>query len=129
MANKLILIIEDNELNMKLTRDLLKVKGYHTLEAGTAERGIELARELKPDLILMDVQLPGMDGITALKQLKSDPATSAILVAAYTASVMKSDGESIISAGFDAYITKPIVVREFLEKIRVLCEDRPGGAG
>jgi CheY-like chemotaxis protein len=128
MSDKLILIVEDNEQNMKLARDLLQVKGYRTLEAGTAERGIELAREQKPNLILMDVQLPGMDGVTALKQLKADPETSAILVAAFTASAMKSDRERIDSAGFDAYITKPIIVREFVEKIQALCERKTGDA-
>jgi len=128
MANELILIVEDNEQNMKLARDLLQVKGYRTLEAGTAERGIELAREQHPNLVLMDVQLPGMDGVTALKQLKADPSTSAILVAAFTASAMKSDRERIDRAGFDAYITKPIIVREFLEKIQALCERKPGDA-
>lgn len=121
MANELILIVEDNEQNMKLARDLLQVKGYRTLEAGTAERGIELAREQKPDLILMDVQLPGMDGVTAVKQLKTDPSTSAILVAAFTASAMKSERERIDRAGFDAYISKPIVLQEFLAKIQALC--------
>ncbi len=128
MANELVLIVEDNEQNMKLARDLLQVKGYRTLEARTAERGIELARENKPDLILLDVQLPGMDGVTALKQLKADPATASILVAAFTASVMKDDRERIVNAGFDAYLTKPIIIREFLDKIRALCDRKPGGA-
>jgi two-component system cell cycle response regulator DivK len=126
MANELILIVEDNELNLKLARDILQVKEYRTLEARTAEQGIVLAREQQPNLILMDVQLPGMDGVNALKQLKADSATASIPIAAFTASVMKSDRERIVNAGFDAYITKPIVVREFLEKISALCIRKTG---
>lgn len=128
MANELILIVEDNELNMKLAREMLEVKGYRTLAASTAERGIELAREQKPNLILMDVQLPGMDGVTALQRLKADPETAAITVAAFTASAMKSDRDRIVNAGFDAYVTKPIIIREFLETIRTLCDRKQGGA-
>lgn len=124
--NELVLIVEDNELNLKLARDILQAKGYRTLAARTAERALTLAREQNPQLILMDVRLPGMDGVHALQQLKTDPATAAIPIAAFTASVMQSDRERIASAGFDAYITKPIVVREFLEKISALCQ-RPGG--
>src|SRR5712692_7376508 len=100
MANELILIVEDNEQNMKLARDLLQAKGYRTLEAGTAERGLELAREQKPKLILMDVELPGMDGVTEVKQLKADPATASIIIAAFTASAMKDERERIAGAGF-----------------------------
>ncbi len=122
MASELILIVEDNEQNMKLARDLLQVKGYRTLEADTAERGLELARERTPDLILMDIQLPGMDGVSALRQLKAEPATAAIPVAAFTASAMKDDRERIVDAGFDGYLTKPINIREFLATVRALCD-------
>jgi two-component system cell cycle response regulator DivK len=128
MANELILIVEDNEQNMKLARDLLQAKGYRTLEAGTAERGLELAREHKPNLILMDIQLPGMDGVAAIKQLRADAATATIVIAAFTASAMQSDRERIVSAGFDAYVTKPIVIREFVDTIRALCDRKTGGA-
>jgi CheY-like chemotaxis protein len=121
------LIVEDNEQNVKLVRELLQVKGYRTLEAGTAERGLELARAHAPDLVLMDIQLPGMDGISALHALRSEPATASMLVAAFTASAMKSDRERIVSAGFDAYLSKPIEVREFLASVRALCERRSGG--
>ena len=86
MANELILIIEDNEKNRKLCRDVLQVKGYRTIEAETAELGLELAREHAPALILMDIQLPGMDGITAMKQLKADANTKSIPIIAITAS-------------------------------------------
>src|SRR3712207_9136370 len=89
MAGELILIVEDNDKNLKLVRDLLQVKGYRTLEAGTAEEGIALAGASRPHLILMDVQLPGMDGVTALGQLKGEPGTAAIPVIALTAFAMK----------------------------------------
>jgi two-component system, cell cycle response regulator DivK len=120
----LILIIEDNEKNLKLVRDVLQVKGYATLEAGTAEDGIELARERKPDLILMDIQLPGMSGIDALKVLRSDATTAAIPAIAVTASVMQQDRRLITEAGFDGYVGKPINIKEFLEAVRSMLEGR-----
>jgi two-component system, cell cycle response regulator DivK len=121
----LILIVEDNEKNMKLVRDVLQVKGYRTLEAGSAEDGIALARARKPDLVLMDIQLPGMNGIEALGVLRADPATAAIPVIAVTASVMQQDRNLITQAGFDAYIGKPINLKEFLEAVRTMIEGRP----
>ena len=114
----LILIVEDNEKNMKLVRDVLQVKGYATLEAGTAEDGIRLANERRPDLVLMDIQLPGMNGIEALGVLRADPATAKIPVIAVTASVMQQDRKLITEAGFDAYIGKPINLKEFLATVR-----------
>jgi two-component system cell cycle response regulator DivK len=119
-----ILIIEDNEKNMKLVRDVLRVKGYQTLEAGNAEDGIELATQRKPDLVLMDIQLPGMNGIEALGVLRASPATSAIPVVAVTASVMQQDRKQITEAGFDGYIGKPINLKEFLETVRSMLERR-----
>jgi len=113
----LILIVEDNERNLKLVRDVLQVKGFQTIEAGSAERGLELAAERKPDLILMDIQLPGISGIEALKRLRADAATSAIPVVAVTASVMQQDRTLITEAGFDGYIAKPINIKEFLESV------------
>jgi len=121
----LVLIVEDNEKNMKLVRDVLQVKGYQTLEAGSAEDGISLARAQKPDLVLMDIQLPGMNGIEALAVLRADPATAAIPVIAVTASVMQQDRNLITQAGFDAYIGKPINLKEFLEAVRTMIEGRP----
>ena len=121
----LILIVEDNPRNMKLVRDVLQVKGYRTLEAGSAEDGIALARAEKPDLVLMDIQLPGMNGIEALAVLRADPATAAIPVIAVTASVMQQDRNLITQAGFDAYIGKPINLKEFLEAVRTMIEGRP----
>ena len=120
----LILIIEDNEKNMKLVRDVLQVKGYETLEAGTAEDGIRLAQERNPDLVLMDIQLPGMNGIDALEVLRGNPATVRIPVVAVTASVMQQDRKQITEAGFDGYIGKPINLREFLETVRSMVEGR-----
>jgi two-component system cell cycle response regulator DivK len=118
----LILIVEDNEKNLKLVRDVLQVKGFATIEAGSAEDGIKLAAERKPDLILMDIQLPGMNGIDALKVLRADPATSKIPVVAVTASVMQQDRKLITEAGFDGYVAKPINIKEFLEAVRSVLE-------
>lgn len=117
MAQELILIIEDNEKNRKLIRDLLKAKGYQTIESETAEGGMKLAEETKPALILMDIQLSGMDGITAMKQLKAAPATRTIPVMAITASAMTHNRESMLAEGFDGYQTKPFNLTEFLADI------------
>lgn len=125
MANELILIIEDNEKNRKLVRDVLQVKGYRTIETETAEEGLKLAAEQSPDLILMDIQLPGIDGITALKQLRADPKTKAIRVIAITASAMTHNRQSMLAEGFDGYQTKPISLKEFLGEVqRVLNLER-----
>jgi two-component system, cell cycle response regulator DivK len=115
---KLILIVEDNDKNLKLVRDVLQVKGYATAEAGTAEDGIAIARERMPDLILMDIQLPGMNGIEAIGVLRADPATARIPVVAVTASVMPQDRNQITEAGFDGYVGKPINLKEFLDTVR-----------
>ena len=112
-----ILIVEDNPRNMKLVRDVLQVKGHTTLEATTAEDGIAIAREKVPDLVLMDIQLPGMNGIDALGVLRADPATARIPVIAVTASVMQQDRKLITEAGFDGYIGKPINLAEFLHSV------------
>ncbi len=118
MANELILIVEDNEKNLKLVRDTLNYKGYRTIEAVTGEDGVRLAQEQHPALVLMDIQLPGIDGITALKRLRADPATRAVPVIAVTASVMTEDRAKIMAAGFDGYQGKPISVKELLETVR-----------
>jgi two-component system cell cycle response regulator DivK len=122
MANKLILIVEDNDKNRKLLRDVLQVKGYPTVETETAEEGIKLAVEKSPALILLDIQLPGMDGITALKHLRADLRTKEIPVIAVTASAMSYSREEIMAAGFDGYQTKPISVNKFLEQVREVLE-------
>ena len=121
MAGELILIIEDNEKNRKLCRDVLQVKGYRTVEAETAEDGLKLAVEQSPALILMDIQLPGMDGITAMKQLKGDPKTQRIPIVAITASAMTNNRQAMLAEGFDGYQTKPITLKDFLGEVeRVL---------
>ena len=117
MANELILIIEDNEKNRKLCRDVLQVKGYRTIEAETAEAGIELARGEMPAVILMDIQLPGMDGIAAMKQLKGEPTTRTIPIIAITASTMTNNRQAMLAEGFDGYQTKPITLRDFLAEV------------
>ena len=108
-----VLIVEDNARNLKLVRDVLEHVGYSTLEASTAEDGLALARAHRPDLVLMDVQLPGMDGVQALARLRADPATNGIPVVAVTAFAMKDDGARFVAAGFDGYLEKPISVRAF----------------
>ncbi len=118
MASELILVIEDNEKNLKLVRDLLQFNGFRTLESATAERGLALAAEHRPCLILMDIQLPDMDGTTALSRLRSSPRTSAIPVVALTAFAMKEDRERFLSVGFDGYLAKPIDIRAFPEQVR-----------
>jgi two-component system cell cycle response regulator DivK len=118
MAGELILIIEDNDKNLKLLRDVLQVKGYETIEATTAEEGLPLARAQRPALVLMDIQLPGMDGITAFRRLRSEPITGQIPVIAVTASAMTLDKAKIMQAGFDGYQPKPIRVKDFAEEVR-----------
>ena len=120
-----ILIVEDNEKNMKLARDVLQARGYQTLEAVTGEEGVRLAKERKPDLVLMDIQLPGINGIDALKQLRADPATARIPIVAFTASVTPTDRTQINQAGFDTFLGKPINLKEFLETVQRMLEKRP----
>ena len=118
MAGELILIIEDNEKNRKLCRDVLQVKGYKTIESETAEEGLKLVEQTSPALILMDIQLPGIDGITAMKQLKADPKTQAISIIAITASAMTNNRTSMLAEGFDGYQTKPISLKDFLGEVQ-----------
>jgi len=121
MAGELILIIEDNEKNRKLARDVLQVKGFKTIESESAEEGLELARDQSPALILMDIQLPGMDGIMAMKQLKAEPKTKNIPIIAITASAMTHNRQTMLAEGFDGYQTKPISLKDFLGEVeRVL---------
>jgi two-component system cell cycle response regulator DivK len=127
MPHELILIIEDHDKNRKLLREVLQVTGYRTVEAETAEEGIRVAREARPALVLMDLQLPGMDGFTALATLRADAATQAIPVIAVTASAMSHQRPQILAAGFDGYQTKPLPVREFLQAVRAVL-DRAGEA-
>jgi two-component system cell cycle response regulator DivK len=117
-----ILIVEDNDRNLKLVRDVLQVKGYTTLEAMTGEDGVKLALERKPDLVLMDIQLPGINGIEALHQIRANPETAKIPIIAVTASVMQQDRKQITEAGFDAYVGKPINLKEFLDAVHATLE-------
>ena len=117
-----ILIVEDNDKNMKLARDVLQAKGYTTLEAVTGEEGVGMALAHRPDLVLMDIQLPGIDGFEAFRRIRSHPDTLAIPVVAFTASVMSSDRHRITDAGFDGFIGKPINLKEFLETVRKTLE-------
>jgi len=120
MAGELILIIEDNEKNRRLVRDVLQFKGYETIESETGEEGVELARSRQPALVLMDIQLPGIDGITALRRLREDPATRGMRVMAVTASAMTQDRQTILASGFDGYQSKPINVKSFLDAVQEL---------
>jgi two-component system cell cycle response regulator DivK len=122
MAGELILIVEDNEKNLKLVRDILQFNGYRTLEAETARDAIALATEHAPDLILMDIELPDMNGVTALSRLRGEPSTAALRVVALTAYAMRDDRERFLASGFDGYLTKPIDIKQFPELIRQQCE-------
>ena len=112
-----ILIIEDNPKNIKLFRDVLKANGYATLEATNGEQGVNLARAYHPSLILMDIQMPVMDGLQAANLLKAHPQTQEIPLIAVTARAMKGDEEKALQAGYDGYITKPIRIRYFLRQV------------
>ncbi len=117
MANETVLVIEDNEMNMKLARSLLQIGKYSVLEAIDAENGIRLAREHHPDLILMDIQLPGLDGLTATQKIKNDPAVKDITIVALTSYAMQGDEKKAMDAGCAGYIAKPIDTRSFLETV------------
>jgi CheY-like chemotaxis protein len=115
-----VLVVEDNALNLKLVRDVLGRAGYRVIEADDAERGIALARDEAPDLILMDIQLPGIDGVQALGRLRADEATARIPVVALTALAMKEDRERFAAAGFDGYIEKPLSVPSLAGQVEAL---------
>ena len=123
-----ILVVEDNERNLKLVRDVLQYAGYDVIAASSGEQGVALARERMPDLVLMDLQLPEMDGAEALRILRDDPLTRAIPVVAVTAFAMKDDRERALDAGFDSYIEKPISVRALPEQVRGFLDrkEQPG---
>jgi two-component system, cell cycle response regulator DivK len=120
-AGRLVLIVEDNDKNLKLTRDVLQFHGFRTAEATTGEDGVARAREILPDLILMDIALPGIDGVEATRQLKADPATASIQIVALTASVMQADRARFGEAGFAGIIAKPIDVLTFPGQVLEYC--------
>ncbi len=123
MSGELILIVEDNEKNRILARDVLESRGYETLETTTGEEGICLAREHQPALVLLDIHLPGIDGIETFRQLRADPATAAIPVIAVTASAMPDDQAHIKKVGFDRYLSKPINIKLFLEAVKEVIDE------
>lgn len=117
---ELILIVEDNKKNLKLARDVLLSSGFETAEAPAAEEALDLVASSRPDLILMDIELPGMDGFEAVRRLKANEATASIPVCALTAFAMNDDRERCLRAGFDGYLSKPITVAEFPQQVRDL---------
>jgi two-component system cell cycle response regulator DivK len=121
VLGKRVLIVEDNEKNMKLFRDVLQATGYSTLEATTGEEAIELSLSRAPALVLMDVQLPGIDGVEALERLRQNERTASIPVLALTAQAMSGDRERFLDAGFDGYLAKPVDVGELIEAVREHC--------
>jgi len=118
MAHELILIVDDNEQNRRLARDVLQFAGFRTLEAAGGVEGLSLAVEHRPDLILMDIRMPDLNGTEAVRRLKEDERTAAIQVVALTSSTMKGDRERFLADGFDGYLEKPIRVRELPEQVR-----------
>jgi len=124
MTGALILIVEDNDKNRKLVRDVLTFKGYEVIESETGEEGVRLAQERRPTLVLMDIRLPGIDGVEALRRLRAEETTRGISVMAMTASVMSEDRQKIMAAGFDGYQSKPINVTDFVAAVAQLLERR-----
>ena len=128
MRSPQILVVEDNERNMKLFRDLLTAQGYRTLEATTGTQAVELAADHAPELVLMDIHLPDIDGVEALGRLRADRRTASIPVLALTAQAMEGDRERFLGSGFDGYVSKPVDVIELLGIVRRHCET-PGSNG
>ena len=125
MADATILVVEDNEKNMKLFRDILQATGYRTLEATTGGQAVELATGHAPDLVLMDIQLPDIDGVEALGRLRADERTASLPVLALTAQAMEGDRERFLAAGFDDYLSKPVNVADFVTTVKRYCEGSP----
>jgi two-component system, cell cycle response regulator DivK len=123
-ASERILVVEDNPKNMKLVRDVLQATGYRILEATTGGRAVELASEHRPDLVLMDIQLPDIDGVEALGRLRADERTAAIPVLALTAQAMEGDRERFLAAGFDGYVSKPVNIAELVATVKQHCDGR-----
>ena len=113
-----ILVVEDNPKNLKLVRDVLQYSGYEVVEATTGEDGVRLAREVHPDLVLMDLQLPGIDGAEALRRIRAEVSTRSMPVVAVTAFVMADDRSSAFASGFDGYVEKPISVRGLAQQVQ-----------
>jgi CheY-like chemotaxis protein len=129
VAGELVLVIEDNDKSVELVCDVLEVHGFRTLAATTAEQGIALARSRLPDVVLMDIQLPDLDGVSALRRLRTDRHTAALRIIAFTAFAMKEDRARFLAAGFDGYLAKPIDVRTLAAQVHQFCPSagtRPG---
>jgi two-component system cell cycle response regulator DivK len=124
MAGERILVVEDNEKNMKLFREVLAATGYRTLEATTGGEAVDLATQRAPELVLMDIQLPDMDGVEALNRLRTDGRTASIPVLALTAQAMHGDRERFLGAGFDGYLSKPVDIVELVGAVKRHCERR-----
>ena len=124
MSDELVLIVDDNEKNAKLARDVLRFAGFRTIEAGSGGAGFVLAVEQLPDVILMDIRLPDMEGTVVLRNLKDEPRTAQIPVVALTSFAMKGDRESFLEAGFDGYLEKPISVKVFPDQVRGYLDGR-----
>ena len=123
MTRRQILVVEDNERNMRLFCDVLQASGYRTLEATTGEQAVELVFEHRPDLVLMDIQLPDIDGIEALGRLRADERFASVPVVALTAQAMEGDRERFLAAGFDGYLSKPVDIAEFVATVQRYCEE------
>jgi two-component system cell cycle response regulator DivK len=117
-----VLVVEDNEKNMKLFRDVLLATGYRTLEATTGAAAVALAAEHAPDLVLMDIQLPDIDGVEALGRLRADGRTASVPVVALTAQAMDGDRERFLAAGFDGYLSKPVNIADLMAAVKRYCE-------
>ena len=126
MTSAQILVVEDNERNMRLFCDVLQASGYRTLEASTGEGAVEVALEQGPDLVLMDIQLPDIDGVEALARIRADERSASLPVLALTAQAMEGDRERFLAAGFDGYLSKPVDIAEFVATVKRYCEESPG---
>jgi CheY-like chemotaxis protein len=122
MTGRKVVVVEDNELNMKLFREVLESSGYRMLEAGTGERAVALTTEHRPDLVLMDIHLPDIDGVEALRMLRAGERTASIPVLALTAQAMEGDRERFLASGFDGYLSKPVNIADLLDAVRRHCE-------
>jgi two-component system cell cycle response regulator DivK len=124
MTGPQVLVVEDNERNMKLFRDVLQASGYRILEATTGERAVELVIEHGPDLVLLDIQLPDIDGVKTLDRLRANEQTASVPVLALTAQAMEGDRERFLAAGFDGYLSKPVSIADLVATVERYCEGR-----
>ena len=122
MTGPQVVVVEDNRRNMKLFREVLHASGYRMLEAETGEQAVALTTEHGPDLVLMDIHLPDIDGVEALRQLRADERTASVPVLALTAQAMEGDRERFLAAGFDGYLSKPVNITDLLDAVRRHCE-------